>query len=468
MTFRGTQYWNSGAIPLIAPEILGDIIATLADIAVVISDEGVVLSILANPIHSAFANLDHWENKSVRASLTIESVPKFDRHLANFLNGEDLKRSIELNHFDQIGQLEFPVTYTFHRIGADGAILMLGRDLLPIAEMQQQLVNAQIALENDYEKQRVNDARFRVLLESTRDAIVYVSLGSGRITEANAAAARLFGMPRDELIDLPFAQEFSGRRRDELMEQMTETASAEGGGAVVLETRRSRRNLRAVPTMFRTAGERVILCRLSAKTDHDAGSDVLTQSLMGLFNSGGDAIVFTNRDGQITAANEAFLGLTDASGIAKTKGRWLADFLHRGSIDMRVLLDNAARAGKMNMYATRVVGEFGSQRHVEMSATYLTDQLHPAYAFVMRDVSRAEAVRITDPPAKNDTDTKSVRELVGGATLKEIVAGTSDVIEKMCIETALDLTANNRVAAAEMLGLSRQSLYVKLRKFDLV
>jgi DNA-binding protein Fis len=38
----------------------------------------------------------------------------------------------------------------------------------------------------------------------------------------------------------------------------------------------------------------------------------------------------------------------------------------------------------------------------------------------------------------------------------------------MCIETAVELTMNNRVAAAEMLGLSRQSLYVKLRKFDLL
>ncbi|MGA9253849.1 MAG: helix-turn-helix domain-containing protein, partial [Roseobacter sp.] len=36
------------------------------------------------------------------------------------------------------------------------------------------------------------------------------------------------------------------------------------------------------------------------------------------------------------------------------------------------------------------------------------------------------------------------------------------------IETAVELTSNNRVAAAEMLGLSRQSLYVKLRKYDLL
>ena len=63
---------------------------------------------------------------------------------------------------------------------------------------------------------------------------------------------------------------------------------------------------------------------------------------------------------------------------------------------------------------------------------------------------------------------RKVVELVGSASLKEIVAQTTDVVEKMCIETAVALTKNNRVAAAEMLGLSRQSLYVKLRKFGLL
>ena len=63
---------------------------------------------------------------------------------------------------------------------------------------------------------------------------------------------------------------------------------------------------------------------------------------------------------------------------------------------------------------------------------------------------------------------RSVMELVGSATLKDIVSETTEVVEKMCIETAVDLTRNNRVAAAEMLGLSRQSLYVKLRKYGLI
>ena len=51
--------------------------------------------------------------------------------------------------------------------------------------------------------------------------------------------------------------------------------------------------------------------------------------------------------------------------------------------------------------------------------------------------------------------------------MKDIVGETTDLIEQLCIEAALELTRNNRAAAAEMLGLSRQSLYVKLRRYGL-
>ena len=63
---------------------------------------------------------------------------------------------------------------------------------------------------------------------------------------------------------------------------------------------------------------------------------------------------------------------------------------------------------------------------------------------------------------------RKVMQLVGYSNLKDIVAETTEIIEKMCIETALELTGNNRVAAAELLSLSRQSLYVKLRKFGIL
>ena len=43
-----------------------------------------------------------------------------------------------------------------------------------------------------------------------------------------------------------------------------------------------------------------------------------------------------------------------------------------------------------------------------------------------------------------------------------------DLVERHFIEAALELTSDNRTSAAEGLGVSRQSLYVKLRRHRLV
>jgi DNA-binding NtrC family response regulator len=56
---------------------------------------------------------------------------------------------------------------------------------------------------------------------------------------------------------------------------------------------------------------------------------------------------------------------------------------------------------------------------------------------------------------------------VGRVPLKDLVRDTADIIEKLCIEAALRLTDNNRASAADMLGLSRQSLYIKLRRYGI-
>lgn len=466
MTSRGTKYWSSGAIPLIAPDVLGDIIATAADIAIVVTDVGKILSVLINPNHTGFGRLDHWESRDIREFLTVESVPKLEMRLAALSSGDGGGRAIELNHSDTVNW-EFPIRYTFHRIGPDGALLMLGRDLRPIAEMQQQLVKAQMALERDYEAKREFDTRYRVLMDATRDAMVFVNMSSGRISDLNATAALHLGDSRDDLLGAAFAQEFEGRRRGEFLEDLTSAAIAESDQPIELTARRSKRRLLVSPSVFRAAGERVLLCRIEPADATDSVADTLVENMSGLFHDGADGIVFTDRDGTILSANEAFLNLADIAHAASAKGKVLSDYLTRGAIDLKVLIDNAARSGHMRLYATKLVAEHGAEVAVEISATYLNDRAAPAVAFVMRDASRVDALRRPGMTANAD-GMKSVMELVGSATLKEIVAETTDVVEKMCIETAVELTRNNRVAAAEMLGLSRQSLYVKLRKYDLL
>ncbi|MEL6642444.1 MAG: transcriptional regulator PpsR [Pseudomonadota bacterium] len=466
LSSRGTRYWSTGSIPLIGPDVLGDIISTAGDIGIVISDVGQILSVLVNPTHASFGRLDHWEGHDIRDFLSTESIPKLETQLDAFSSGAETTRSMELNHTDN-GDWQFPIRYTLHQIGPDGALLMLGRDLRPIAEMQQQLVKAQLALERDYEQQREHDTRFRVLMDSVTEAVAFVSLSSGRVTDVNGPACALLGGSPSELHNAGFAQEFESRRKGELIDQLANMAITEGSKPVELMARRSRKRLLIAPVLFRAAGDRYLLCRLENADDVEPTTDELTENLNGLYQEGSDAIVFTDAGGLILSANEAFLNMADIAHVTLARGRPLADYLARGSVDSKVLIDNATRSGNMSMYATKLTSEFGAETSVEISATYLNDRAKPALVYVIRDASRVDAVR-RPGVAVSDDGVRSVMELVGSATLKDIVSETTDVVEKMCIETAVELTRNNRVAAAEMLGLSRQSLYVKLRKYGLL
>lgn len=466
MTSRGTRYWSSGSIPLIGPDVLGDIISTASDIGVVISDTGQVLSVLINPVHRSFGHLDHWEGRNIRDFLSSESVAKLNEHLQAYSDGDRRPRAMELNHVDN-GEWEFPVRYMLHQIGPDGALLMLGRDLRPIAEMQQQLVKAQLALERDYESQREYDTRFRVLMEASREATIFVSLANGKITEANPAAHAILGAGDGDLPSTAFSTEFDTGKKGTLLEDLASAALSDVAKPVEVTAKRLRKRMVLSPTLFRAAGTRSLLCRIETLEEIEPANDELTENLSGLYQEGADAIVFTDADGVIRAANEAFLGIADASHVTLVRGRSLGDFLSRGSIDTKVLIENATRAGRMSMYATKVVSELGAETSAEVSVTYLNDRENPALVFVIRDTSRAEALR-RPGVGVSDEGMRNVMELVGSATLKDIVSETTDVVERMCIETAVELTSNNRMAAAEMLGLSRQSLYVKLRKYGLL
>jgi DNA-binding NtrC family response regulator len=75
--------------------------------------------------------------------------------------------------------------------------------------------------------------------------------------------------------------------------------------------------------------------------------------------------------------------------------------------------------------------------------------------------------RAAAPDAQRHRSAEEIKQLIGRMSLKDLVRETADVIERMSIEAALDLTKDNRASAADLLGLSRQSLYIKLRRYGL-
>ena len=103
---------------------------------------------------------------------------------------------------------------------------------------------------------------------------------------------------------------------------------------------------------------------------------------------------------------------------------------------------------------------------MEISAASVMNSERQCFGFVIRNVGR----RLKAEPRSGPELPRSVAhltELVGRVSLKDLVREATDVIERLSIEAALQMTGDNRASAAEMLGLSRQSLYVKLRRYGI-
>ncbi|MFD1342153.1 transcriptional regulator PpsR [Litorisediminicola beolgyonensis] len=466
MAQRDISFWNGVSGLDTAPALLSEIVSAAADVSLLVAANDRVISVQGGREGELGHRLSHAEGQPITAYLAEDSRAKMTSALKQLREDGQFDRAVEVNHTDTSGP-HIPVRYRLLKIDPDGTALLLGRDLSAISETQAQLVETQMSLEQGYEARREFDARYRLLLRTVRDAIVFMSVSDGRIRDLNEPAASILGSTRSELLDTVFAETFEDRSKEEFAEAVMGAAMSEKAAGLKLRARRVRTPVRVEPQVFRAAGERVVIARLMREDDVGAQRDGLAIDLSALFDKSSDALVFASTGGTIMHCNDAFLDMIDAAHMSDVAGTSLSQFLGRGQVDLNVLAENAKRHGQMRLYSSKIVNDLGASTAVEMSCTYLNDRAEPELGFVIRDASRSEAAR---RPSLQPTEesSRNVMELVGSATLKEIVAETTDVVEKMCIETAVSLTRNNRVAAAEMLGLSRQSLYVKLRKYGLL
>ena len=142
--------------------------------------------------------------------------------------------------------------------------------------------------------------------------------------------------------------------------------------------------------------------------------------------------------------------------------RWLG----RPGVDANLLLRNLKNRPEVRHFATTLHPEYGEPIDVELSAVSALDSDDPCLGFVIRRRMSAPRSKPVES-GKLPRSLEEMTELVGRVPLKDLVRETTDIIERMCIEAALKMTDDSRASAAEMLGLSRQSLYVKLHRYGI-
>jgi transcriptional regulator PpsR len=415
----------------------------------------------------AAGNVEDWVGRP-----WVETVTDF--------GDEKVKRMLEeaksggVSAFRQFTQcfpngLELPMEYTTVQLGEGGGLLAVGKSLQAVAELQSRLVTAQQAMERDYWKLRYLETRYRLLLDAFNEPVLLVKASNLRIVEVSPSASRELGiadrsgsaLEKIELYDL-----IEGGDRKTLESMLVRVRDQGKSPAILLHFGQSRKNWYVRASMVTSEQGLVYFLQLTPAATQKAEAEQPVEYQQ-LLQRVPDAFVAIDNTGRILWSNQAFLKMIQVSSEYQLEGQPIARWLGRPGADIKVLLANIALHDSVRLFATTIQGELGISSEVEISAGSNGAGKTTHIGLVLRDVgSRLPAADHRTDRGLNSWLQDSTR-LIGTSPLRKLVRDTVGVVERHYIEVALELTGGNRTATAELLGISRQSLYAKMGRYGL-
>lgn len=463
--FKSPARWLSG----IDADAAALLIAAAADIAVILDHDGIVrdFAFQSEAMALEFVEHEHWLGKPWREQVTIESRNKIDEMLRDVQNKVH-KNGRQVN-YPAIRGADIPILFSVLPVGASGQIIAFGRDLRAFATLQQRVVDVQQSFERDYARMRHIETRYRILFQMTPEPVLIVDAGSQKIVEANPAARQILGRA-GKVIGLPLADLLEPENAPAMETMLANVRAAGRADDVPLQLAGSKMPLNASAFLFRQGSAQLLLLRLSHPDTGEQPARLLSDSkekMLKLVERVPDGFVVTDHDGNIIAANEAFVEMSQLRNEAQAQGQSLDKWLGRPGVDLGVLLSNLRQHGSVRLFSTQLRDEFGAEVDVEISAGAVLNGGDPSYGFAIRAISRRVSPQVA-APRTFPKSLEQIIELIGRVSLKDLVREATDVIERLSIEAALTMTGDNRASAAEVLGVSRQSLYVKMRRHGLL
>ncbi len=443
------------------------ILTAASDIALVLDHAGVIRDIMLGQTDYPIEEANRWLGHAWAETVTPESRATIVDMLTEAAAGGASRRR-QINHLSATGH-EIPVSYTTVRFeGSQHSLVAVGRDLRAVSVLQQRLVEAQQSLERDHWRMRYLETRYRLLFQLSAEAVLLVDASTQKVVEANPAASELFGQPVKKLVGRGFPFDLDAQSEAAVIDQLV--AIRAHGHADDLSVRLAGNGRRATlaTSLVRQDAAALFVVRIirTPESGTSAGVSEAGAGALKLIEALPDGFVLTDGEGRVLSANRAFLDLVQIPTQDQVRGRSLQQWIGRPGADLGLILGTLREHGIVRLLGTSLRGELGSPGEVEVSGAAVPDGARARLGFLVRDVGR----RLTLGPRGARDLTRAVEQLtalVGRVSLRNLVRDTTDLVERHFIEAALEATADNRTSAAEVLGVSRQSLYVKLRRYDL-
>jgi len=436
-----------------------DLAANAADITLLIDHRGVVRDAAFPGEDFDAADYESWIGRKWVDLVADDSKDKVTA-LINVPGIGEERRWRHVNH-SRPGDADLPLRFFTLSTGQEGWVLAIGRDLRGASRMHQRLLDAQQSMEREYAKVRAAETRFRLLFQIASEGVVIISGASQKITDANPSASRVLGRSPQELEGASLDAAFGAAPAEKVRETLLVARKTGRPEPLDFQPEGAKGDCHLVASVYRQGSDTHFLARVSPSLgEMPAEPDTSLSRLAEILP---DGLVLTGEDGRILSVNEGFVEIAQLHGSSEALGQTIDQFLGRTEVEFNVLLANLREHGVIRHFATTLRSRLDLQEPVEVSAVSAPGPMGRVFGFSIRPVGRRiVASRGAEGALPSTVDQLS--DLVGRVALKDIVRESTDMIERSCIEAALELTNDNRASAAEILGLSRQSLYAKMHR----
>ncbi|MFO1115165.1 MAG: transcriptional regulator PpsR [Beijerinckiaceae bacterium] len=434
------------------------------DITLVLDLEGVIEKATLSPAVSD-EKIDNWIGRHWSEVVGVAAGDKVHRIV------EDA-RTTGVSAFRQINQifpsgLELPFEFTAVRLENQRSLVAIGKNLKAVAELQSRLIAAQQLMERDYWRLREAENRYRQLFDASTEPVLLIAAASLQIVEANPSAVRAFDLQtgrRGRVLErslMSLADERDHAALSVMFDRVRDLGRTPG---IIVRLGEIPWIVRASLTGADSASEFILQFSPARAVEQEAGQEQVVP-LEALIERSPDGIVIADRNGAIRRLNRAFLELVGANARGALLGEPLSRWLAQPGADAGTLLLNVSRHGYVRLLPTILTGARGMERRVEVSAAGDSESDPQYVCFVIRDVERRLPARAAAGDIADEL--RTIADRIGKAPLRLVVQETIDSVERHHIRAALEASGGNRTEAAEMLGLSRQGLYAKLKRYGL-
>jgi transcriptional regulator PpsR len=448
------------ALSPLASELASTIARVASDIALVIDKHGVISAVAEGQAVQAQGCGD-WVGQRWIDTVTASTRGKIQSLLDEVTNEGVVSRRREVSHPAQGGQ-ELPLTWAAIRLGADGPVLAVGRDLRAVAAIQQRFVEAQQDMERHFWSRRQAESRYQLLFQVAKDAVLVLDALSLKVLEANAASAVLLGHQLDQgagpIQGRALSDSLPSSARAAVAELLSTARSSGRAGEIRVRTPAGALDISATP--FRADQSQLILVR--ARREDAASADSLALSRMAEFvESTPDAVVITDSSGAVLMANPAFLRLAHQTDELALRGRALSELLLDADGGWDRVIAGVRSSGIVASAALEVGSPTGEPQTVQVTAALMTEGEQACLGFILR------AGRQPMLHAAGDDVLAGLFDQVGQVPLADLLAEVAQRAERQLIANALLRTGGRRDAAAEALGMTSEALGLRMQRHGL-